>query len=317
MTEPVVSVVIAARNAAATIDACLATLAAQSLTASEVIVVDDGSTDDTAARARTAGVLVLDGAGRGASAARNLGIEQARGRYVAFTDADCTVPPHWLARLVAALDDSGATGAGGGQRNVFGAGSRDADAFDAFFRLASVISDYTRRDGRAVREVVHNASCNSIYRRDALVAVGGFAEGMWPGEDVDLDIRLRDGGARLLFVPDATVAHHRPGTITWFRQMMRRYGAAERDLVYRHGRRRPIDWVPLLLGVTLLAHGLYLVPACRPWLLALDLGVVAVAATALVVTTPVRHWLDVVAFAGAGLGAWLMGWWTAPRTKTS
>jgi len=312
MTMPVVSVVIAARDAAATIDACLAALAAQTYAAREVLVVDDGSTDDTAARARAAGVRVLDGQGRGASAARNLGIRAAAGRYVAFTDADCTPPPHWLARLVMVLDTTTADGVGGGQRNVFPPEAGDAEAFDAFFRLAAVMSDYTRDSG-GVREVAHNASCNSAYRRDVLLALGGFAEGMWPGEDVDLDIRLRAAGGRLLFVPDATVAHHRPGTLAWFARMMRRYGAAERDLVRRHGRQRPIDYVPLALGCTAGAHALYLVPACRPWLLAFDVLAALGGLGLLVATTPPRHYTHVVTFAAVGLRAWLTGWWDESR----
>lgn len=317
MSEPVVSVVVAARNAAATIDACLAALAAQTFTAHEVIVVDDGSTDDTASRARTADVQVLDAAGRGASAARNRGVQHARGRYVAFTDADCEPPPHWLMRLVETLDATGATGAGGGQRNVFPPDVRDARAFDAFFRLASIVSDYTRSGGHDVRPVPHNASCNSAYRRDALLAAGGFAEGFWPGEDVDLDLRLRAAGGRLLFVPGIEVRHHRPGHLRWFRQMMRRYGAAEREIVRRHGRKRRIDYLPPLLGAGVAVHLLYLVPACRPWLLVADTGVIIAAALALVVTTPPRHWLDVIVFSTVAVWEWLRGWREGKRTRGS
>jgi succinoglycan biosynthesis protein ExoA len=308
MSEPLVSVVIAARNAASTIDACLAALATQTFQSHEVIVVDDGSTDDTAQRAAAAGAQVLDAAGRGASAARNLGIRHARGRYVAFTDADCVPPPHWLARLVEALETTGATGVGSGQRNVFPTGGRDAAAFDAFFRLASVVSDYTRGAGTSVRPVAHNASCNSAYRRDALLAAGGFSEGLWPGEDVDLDIRLRAAGGTLLSVPGADVEHHRPGHLAWFRQMMRRYGAAEREIVRRHGRRRRIDFLPPVLGAAIAVHALYLVPACRPWLLAADAAILLGAFLALAATTPPRHWSDVVVFSSVAVWEWLSGW---------
>ncbi len=308
MSAPVVSVVIAARNAASTIDACLAALAAQTVEAREVIVVDDGSTDDTPHRAHAAGVRVLDSGGRGASAARNLGVSHASGRYVAFTDADCVPPPHWLARLVETLEATSATGVGGGQRNVFPPGVRDAAAFDAFFRLASIVSDYTRGAGHEVRPVAHNASCNSAYRRDALLAAGGFSEGLWPGEDVDLDLRLRAAGGTLLSVPDADVLHHRPGHLGWFRQMMRRYGAAEREIVRRHGRRRRIDYLPPALGAAVAVHLLYLVPACRPWLLAADAAVLLAAALALAFTTPPRHWPDVIVFSAVAVREWMRGW---------
>lgn len=305
---PDVSVVIAARNAEATIGACLQSLALQTYTSHDVIVVNDGSTDGTATVAQTLGATVLETTGIGASAARNLGIRHAPGRIVAFTDADCTVPPTWLATLVDTLDSTGATGAGGPQRNVFPDDASGGAAFDAFFRLASIVSDYTRAGGR-VREVTHNASCNSAYLTEALTAVGGFTDGMWPGEDVDLDLRLRARGARLLFVPGAIVHHHRPGTLAWFRRMMRRYGAAERALVRRHGRTRRIDYVPAATVSVGLAHGLYLVPALRPWIAAVDVIAVAIALGALVVTTPPRHWVAVVTFSVTALWAWHIGWW--------
>ncbi len=308
MTAPDVSVVIAARNAEATLGACLQSLARQTYASHEVIVVDDGSTDGTAALARTHGATVLETAGAGASAARNIGVRHASGRVVAFTDADCTVPSTWLATLVETLDSTGATGAGGPQRNVFPPDVSSGAAFDAFFRLASIVSDYTRSGG-GVREVAHNASCNSAYVTGAVTAIGGFTEGMWPGEDVDLDLRLRSRGATLLFVPDAIVHHHRPGTLAWFRRMMRRYGAAERALVRRHGRTRRIDYVPAATVGIGLAHGLYLVPALRPWVAAVDVLGLAIALGALAVTTPPRHWLAVAAFTVTALWSWHVGWW--------
>lgn len=308
MTAPQVSVVIAARNAEATIEACLASLSQQTLTDHEVIVVDDGSTDRTAALASAAGATVVSVPGVGASAARNIGLRHAAGRVVAFTDADCTVPPHWLGALITVLDRTGATGVGGSQRNVFPADLPGAAAFDAFFRLASVVSDYTRSGG-GVREVTHNASCNSAYRTDALTDIGGFTDGLWPGEDVDLDIRLRARGATLLFVPDAVVSHHRPGTMAWFRRMMRRYGAAERALVRLHGRARRIDYLPPLLLTIAAVHLLYLVPACRPWLAIADIVAVSAAALALVVTTPPQHWTTVIGFAVTAVWAWHLGWY--------
>lgn len=308
MTPTAVSVVVAARDAAMLLEPCLISLAAQTMDAVEVIVVDDGSRDETVAVARAHGALVLQSHGAGASAARNLGIREASGRIVAFTDADCTVPPTWLAALVRAIDATGATGAGGPQRNVFPADVPGAEAFDAFFRLASVVSDYTR-DGGGVREVTHNASCNSAYLRTALLDVGGFTEGLWPGEDVDLDLRLRARGARLVFVPEAIVRHHRPGTLTWFRRMMRRYGDAERTLVRQHGRTRRIDYLPVVVSLALLGHLLYLVPACRPWLAAIDITAVVLGGVALALTTSPRHWAAVLLFAVTAVWSWHRGWW--------
>jgi glycosyltransferase involved in cell wall biosynthesis len=91
MTEPLVSVVIPAFNAARTLGASIESALAQTLRSLEIIVVDDGSTDSTVAVARSferVGVVVVSQTNAGAAAARNAGLRIARGRYVALLDAD-------------------------------------------------------------------------------------------------------------------------------------------------------------------------------------------------------------------------------------
>jgi GT2 family glycosyltransferase len=90
MKEPSVSVVVPAFNAAATIGHALRSVRGQSLDDLEIIVVDDGSTDGTADRARLAApeALVLSQRNGGPGRARNLALSRAHGRYVAFLDAD-------------------------------------------------------------------------------------------------------------------------------------------------------------------------------------------------------------------------------------
>lgn len=310
---PTVAVIVAARDAAATIDACLQALGAQTCHDHAVIVVDDGSIDDTGRRAADGGAHVVRTEGVGASAARNAGLAETRADVVAFTDADCSPVSHWLASLIDGLEQSQATGVGGPQRNVFPAGGSRADAFDAFFRLAAIVSDYTRSGGRT-RRVTHNASCNSAYRREAVVSVGGFRPGLWPGEDVDLDLRLARQGGTFVFVPEALVLHHRPGTIAWFRRMMRRYGAAEHELVALHGRARRIDYLPAITVTVAGLHLLYLWPPARPWLAAADGLAATGAGVALAATTPPRHWLDVIVFAVVAMWEWHCGWWS-PATR--
>ncbi len=99
-----VSVVVPARNAAATLRATLESLLLQKGASLEVIVVDDGSTDATAAVAEGLGddrVRVIRGDARGAAAARNRGAHEANGRFLAFVDADDVVEPTWLEELFA------------------------------------------------------------------------------------------------------------------------------------------------------------------------------------------------------------------------
>jgi succinoglycan biosynthesis protein ExoA len=311
---PLVSVIVAARDSESTLPACLHALAAQDYPHVEVIVVDDGSQDATAAVAEAGGARVVRTPPVGASAARNLGIELARGEIVAFTDGDCVPDSGWVRALAEALGTSGATGVGGRQVNVFPAAQWALrDGFEAFFRAASIVSDYTRGDDRP-RFVRHNASCCSAYRIDAVRAVGGFTPGLWPGEDVDLDLRLAAAGGTFYYVPWAVVHHHRPGTFEWFRRMMRRYGAAERWLVRRHGRARLVDHVPTISALLIAVQGLLLVPSAVGAVLAFDSLLLLLALGVLWSTTPVRLWPAVIAFGVTALWEWHVGWWTAPAT---
>ena len=105
------SVVIPVLDEAAYLGACLAALDAQSVARErfEILVIDNGSTDGTIEIAESwAGVQLLHQPARDPYLARNVGIDAARGRILAFTDADCSVAPDWLARIEAAVDQGGA-----------------------------------------------------------------------------------------------------------------------------------------------------------------------------------------------------------------
>jgi cellulose synthase/poly-beta-1,6-N-acetylglucosamine synthase-like glycosyltransferase len=86
--EPLVSVVIPSYNSAAWIGAAVASAAAQSYRPAEIIVVDDGSSDDSLLVARSAGARTIAAPHAGRSSARNRGIRESRGAWVAFLDAD-------------------------------------------------------------------------------------------------------------------------------------------------------------------------------------------------------------------------------------
>ena len=109
--EPIVSVVIAARDDAATIRRALESIQNQTLRSHETIVVDDGSTDGTpgivdnmAQRDLTISLVQADGCGL--AAALDLGMSRARGRYLVFFDANGWANPDMLADLVGAAEES-------------------------------------------------------------------------------------------------------------------------------------------------------------------------------------------------------------------
>src|ERR1700674_2395740 len=111
--HPKVSVVVPAYNAAATLGACLDSLAHLNYPDYDTIVVDDGSTDSTGEVAARAGVRVLRAQHRGLAAARNTGIETAAGSLVAFIAPDAGANQDWLYHLVEPITRRDAAAAGG------------------------------------------------------------------------------------------------------------------------------------------------------------------------------------------------------------
>ena len=202
ITGPAVSVIVPAYQAEDTIDRCLAALAQQTVPRAryEVLVVDDGSSDGTPARAQAhAGVRLLRQAHRGPAAARNLGVEQARGEIVLFTDADCEPLPDWIERMVAALD--------GGAVGAKGAYLTRQRALVARFVQCEYEDKYDRMAKEPQIDFVDTYAAG--YRRDVFLAHGGF-ETAFPVasvEDQEFSFRLAREGYRMVFVPEARVYH--------------------------------------------------------------------------------------------------------------
>ncbi len=266
--HPRVSVVIAARNADTTIGRCLAALKAQVHPSFEVILVDDGSKDDTLRTARAfPGVRVITLKWGGPSRARNIGVRAAHGEIVAFTDADCVAHPDWLAELCRFFDDPNVAGAGGDQASPADESPRGRRVQE-FFRTIGFMTDYIKPNTASgeIRETTHNPSCNSAYRKSVFEKVGGFSEDQFPGEDFELDLKLKRFGYQLVYNPAAVVGHYRPQSLRALASMMKRYGAGERRLVQKYGFLRRLDYQPfaLLFGFLILAAGIALYPEAWP-----------------------------------------------------
>jgi glycosyltransferase involved in cell wall biosynthesis len=204
-----ISVIIPAYNAAQTLPACLKALSAQTMPADqfEIIVVDDGSTDNTAGIARQAGVRVVSQPNAGAAAARNLGAHFARGDLLLFTDADCLPTPDWVAQMSAPFAaDPTLAGAKGVYR------TRQPELTARFVQM-EYQDKYDRMLGTERIDFVDTYS--AAYRRDLFLQMGGF-DTTFPGasvEDQEFSFRLAGAGYRLIFIPEAKVWHTHDRTL--------------------------------------------------------------------------------------------------------
>jgi glycosyltransferase involved in cell wall biosynthesis len=193
---PLISVVVPVRNGMPWIEHQLRALSSQQVPAVwEVIVADNGSDDGTRSCVQRWSEsdprvhLVDASAGRGAAAARNIGVQSARGGLLAFCDADDVVRPGWLASMLACLADADLVA------GVFDFGA--LDGAPSPFPVAAA----TRQLGF----LPFGLSANLAVPREVFAAVHGFDEGLSPEEDVDLCWRLQLAGYRFTIATDAVV----------------------------------------------------------------------------------------------------------------
>ena len=247
-----ISVIVPVRDGGPWFADQLAALAAQECDEPwEVIVADNGSSDGSVALARRWAeghprFHVVDASSRrGPSAARNAGVKAASGELLAFCDADDVVAPGWVAAWVAALDGADVLA---GHLDLWSLNGRPPVPDQAVA---------TRQLGF----LPFALGANLAVRRSAFDAVGGFAEDLTTGEDVDLSWRLQLAGYRFAQAPAAVVAKRersRAGEV--FRQartygrcgpmLFRRYRSrgARRDLV---GALRSWGWLVVALPTLL------------------------------------------------------------------
>jgi glycosyltransferase involved in cell wall biosynthesis len=185
---PIVSVVIPCYNHGRYLPEAAASVLAQTFQSWELIIVDDGSTDDTALAAERLAaahperaIRLISQPNQGLSASRNNGIAAARGRYILTLDADDLIEPEMLAATVAVLD----------QRPGVGFVYTDVRMFGAETRIWS-------GGGYQVAKLLLDCPMVPIvlFRRAAWAAVGGFSRNLWPQgyEDWDFWLALAEAG---------------------------------------------------------------------------------------------------------------------------
>lgn len=247
--EPVVSIIVPVYNRAHDIGQCLDSLLSLDYPESrrEIIVVDDASLDQTAAVVARYDVrLIVQPSNRGQSAARNAGVQAARGEVFAFIDSDCIADPRWLKDLMPYLHDPRLALVGGVVDAFFN--QSFLDRYEAVHSALNMGSKTAT--GRGKGSLFYVPTCNMLLRKAAFEGVSGLDENLKVGEDVDLCWRLMSMGYRLAYIPKGRVQHkHRNRFFTAFLRLFD-YGTSEAVLSKKHPhvlKRFPWHWEGILL----------------------------------------------------------------------
>ena len=298
-----ISVVVPVLNAGRTLPRCLGALAKLDPAPTEIILVDNGSTDESLDLARAfardhASVRVLTEPQRGAPAARNTGVRAATGDAVAFTDADCAPAPSWLQHLRAPFADPSVGGVAG--RVLAAPASGTLELFSALYTLQ--LPDQPARHVRWTPREGGFPTANLAVRRDLLAELGGFdASLVIYGEDYDLCARLYARGAVVAYDPAARVYHHHRTTLGGMLRQAFGFGRSHPYLLQRHAGRGlwlELPWRTIEWGACPIPAWVNLATADKKLLAMLALGVFVPSALALPPLYLV--WLAASAFRRAG-----------------
>lgn len=230
MNYPFVSVAVVARNAEKHIAECLDSIENLDYPKDkyEILLIDGNSTDNTVSIAKIfKRVDILNNDKKIISTGRNLAIDKAKGKYLAFTDSDCKVDTNWLKNLILINDLDKNTVAVGGPNLVF-----DSDPIlarvighmqETFLGSGGSPQSYKIKE---MSSVVSLANCNVIYKKNIINSYR-YNERINVGEDAELNYRLKKDGYHLIYTNKAVVWHHRRNKIKNFIKNMFNYGKAQ------------------------------------------------------------------------------------------
>ena len=217
---PRISVVVCSYNGSRTIRDTLQGLSRLEYPDYEVIVVNDGSCDGTAAIAGEFAVRLISTENRGLSNARNTGWQEATGEIVAYIDDDAYPDAHWLKYIADTFMHSSFMGVGGPNIAPPDSGIfSNSVAHSPGGPVHVLVSD---------RVAEHIAGCNMAFRRQALSAIGGFDPRFrTAGDDVDICWKIQAKGWKIGFNAAAVVWHYRRASLKTYWKQQRGYGRAE------------------------------------------------------------------------------------------
>ncbi len=234
-----ISVLIPTYNNGSTLRACLESISNQTLKADEIVIIDGHSKDDTIAIAKEFNCKIMYESGGSRASACNVGVEEAIGDYIVFTDSDVVAKEDWLEQLMKGFeeikDDSivCVTGPNIDYPNETKFGLAVKAIYNTFIggswseQAQSIFNDKPRY-------VKSAAGCNVAYKKEKLLEIMPFNEKLITTEDTDINYKLLQKGYKLYFYPSAIVLHQRPQNHRSYRNKSFKYALGKVQFYRAH-----------------------------------------------------------------------------------
>jgi len=233
MTLPTVSIIIPTYNREDKIGNCLESVTNVDYPKNkiEIVVVDDGSIDQTKEIVTKFPVKFLRQKHKGPAMARNNGIEHSRGKIIVFTDSDCVVPRGWLKGLVAGFADKKVAGVGGSINHIDNSFAVKYEQYRRYLLYGDLKDNIFSNGFRYL------PTCNLAIRRSIIDKVGLFdvTFGYAAAEDVDFCYRIFRAGGVVTYKPNVKIKHYHAQN--WGKIAKRRFVQAKEILRFYEKRK--------------------------------------------------------------------------------
>ncbi len=277
--RPFISIIVPMYNEGEKIRRCIEALMQQSYPKAlyEVIVVSDGCTDNSEEIIK--GIMssspgtplrLVRQKNQGAGAARNFGVQYAKGEILLFIDSDCKAAGNWIEEMLRPLLQCGVSGVQGAYR------TEQTDLTPLFSQI-----EFEERYEKlsSTKYVDFIGSFSAAYRRDIFERHGGFDTMLTMNEDVDFAFRVSSTGEKLFFNPDAVVYHQHPNTLGKYLKI-KFWRGFWRTIIYRRHREKSFrdSYTPVTLKLqvmlVILLAGALLLTIFMPFMKNVVLGIV-------------------------------------------
>jgi len=232
-----VSITVCARDAENWVEQCLSSLVSQDYRPIEIIAVDDGSSDGTLDQMLEfrdlntnddIEITVISSKPLGLSSGRQLALESAKGEWVAITDIDCCPESNWISVMMSFRDNlPGENIVAVTGRTEFAEGNTKVSRI----RSKSIRRKYEQRS-RVV--TLANGPC-SVFRKDALISIGGFDPNWYHAEDMEVSLLLIQNGGTIIHTSDALVRHVAEEDLSVFLRKRCRDARAHMRILQKYG----------------------------------------------------------------------------------